>query len=173
MSGITGGSTIRTRTPFLAELSDEGLEFSLIVLGQNFSRRPKVFALAEEKLRRHIVHFGYAGSEQDYIRLLRLGDIVVSTARHEFFGLAVLEAVRCGCRPLVPDGLAYRELYAYQPFPGHARVAFADRAVFVAATGSGLSELAVFFLTIGSGARSLNGNYNRKQDTRKRVVNHG
>ncbi len=95
----------------LTELSAEGLEFSLIVLGQSFARRPRVFALAEEKLRNHIIHFGYAGSEQDYIRLLRRGDIVVSTARHEFFGLAVLEAVRCGCRPLVPDGLAYRELY--------------------------------------------------------------
>jgi len=95
----------------LGELSAEGLDFRLIVLGQSFLRRPKVFALAGENLRRHIIHFGYAGSEQDYFRLLRRGDIVVSTARHEFFGLAVLEAVRCGCRPLVPDGLAYRELY--------------------------------------------------------------
>ncbi len=95
----------------LGELAAEGLGFRLIVLGQSFLRRPKVFARAEEKLRRHIIHFGYVDGERDYFRLLRRGDIVVSTARHEFFGLAVQEAVRCGCRPLVPDGLAYRELY--------------------------------------------------------------
>ena len=37
--------------------------------------------------------------------------IVVSTAIHEFQGLAVMEAAGAGCRPLVPDGLCYREQY--------------------------------------------------------------
>ena len=88
------------------------LDFELIVLGQRFRRMPEIFSRAERELVSRILYFGYAPDRQEYARLLRRGDIVVSTARHEFFGMAVLEGVRAGCRPLVPDRLAYRELFA-------------------------------------------------------------
>jgi hypothetical protein len=54
---------------------------------------------------------GYVRSRRDYFHLLKSGTIVVSTARHEFFGLAVIEAVRAGCRPLLPRRLSYPELF--------------------------------------------------------------
>ncbi|MFA6498951.1 MAG: DUF3524 domain-containing protein [Desulfurivibrionaceae bacterium] len=96
----------------LCGFADQGVPFGLIVLGESFRSQPPVFVQAAQRLAPHIVHFGYAEDRQEYCRLLCQGDIVVSTARHEFYGIAVLEAVRAGCRPLVPDRLSYRELFA-------------------------------------------------------------
>ena len=44
------------------------------------------------------------------LRPLRQADVFVSTARHEFFGIATAEAIAGGCFPLLPDRLAYPEL---------------------------------------------------------------
>jgi len=95
----------------LYALKEQGVPFGLIVLGESFRTQPSIFAEAAQRLARHIVHFGYAADRQEYCRLLCQGDVVVSTARHEFYGMAVLEAVRAGCRPLAPDRLSYRELF--------------------------------------------------------------
>ncbi len=54
---------------------------------------------------------GYASSRQDYAHILKQGSVVISTATHEFFGISVLEAVRAGCRPLLPKRLSYPELF--------------------------------------------------------------
>jgi glycosyltransferase involved in cell wall biosynthesis len=96
----------------LYELAKQGVPFGLIVLGESFRSQPSAFAQARERLSGRIVHFGYAEDRQEYCRLLCQGDVVVSTANHEFYGMAVLEAVRAGCRPLVPARLAYQELFA-------------------------------------------------------------
>lgn len=95
----------------MMDLSRNGKQFRLIVAGQQFERCHEIFSRAEQVLQNHILHFGYARKREEYIRLLQQGDIIVSTAEHEFFGMAVLEGVRCGCRPLVPDRLSYRELF--------------------------------------------------------------
>jgi glycosyltransferase involved in cell wall biosynthesis len=97
------------------------LQFNLIVLGQQFRRQPEIFARAQHILAGRLLHFGFAEKKSDYAGLLKRGDIVVSTARHEFFGMSVLEGVRAGCRPLVPDRLSYRELFAAQyRYPEHS-----------------------------------------------------
>jgi len=98
----------------LYELDQQGHSFGLIVLGQSFARQPSIFKKAEKRLAKNIIHFGYAPSRQQYLRLLACGDFVVSTAMHEFFGLAVIEAVRAGCRPLLPCRLSYPEIFAKQ-----------------------------------------------------------
>ena len=95
----------------LEELDREGLAFRVMILGENFEQVPEVFARAEKQLAHRFMHFGYVPSREKYGELLHRADIVVSTAKHEFFGIAVLEAVRAGCRPLVPDRLSYRELF--------------------------------------------------------------
>jgi glycosyltransferase involved in cell wall biosynthesis len=95
----------------LLALDRAGIEFRLIILGQTFRQVPPIFAEAAARLGERLLHSGYCRSRRDYVRWLRQGDLVVSTARHEFFGLAVLEAVRAGCRPLLPARLSYPELF--------------------------------------------------------------
>jgi len=55
---------------------------------------------------------------ENYSKLLHSGDIVVSTATHEFFCVAIMEAIYCGCHPLVPNRLHYPEIipdHLHQP----------------------------------------------------------
>ncbi len=92
-------------------LSKSGIDFRLIMLGQSFSESPACFSQAEKRLQDKILHFGFAKSYDQYLQLLCLGDIVVSTALHEFYGIAIIEAVRAGCWPILPDRLSYPELF--------------------------------------------------------------
>jgi len=96
----------------LYALAEGGVSFSLVVAGQSFQRVPAVFAEARERLGKRVSHFGFLPDRAEYIRWLRRASVVVSTARHEFYGMAVIEAVRAGCRPLLPDRLSYPELFA-------------------------------------------------------------
>jgi glycosyltransferase involved in cell wall biosynthesis len=70
---------------------------------------PEEFEAARERLGPRVVHYGRAGAEA-YARLLWQADVVASTARHEFFGVAVVEAIYCGCVPVLPRRLAYPEV---------------------------------------------------------------
>ncbi|MCF8057031.1 MAG: DUF3524 domain-containing protein [Desulfocapsa sp.] len=92
-------------------LQKKGLLFRLIVLGESFANSPECFAKAQKQFNSEIIHFAYAQSKEQYAALLHQGDCIVSTARHEFFGIAVLEGIRAGCYPLLPADLSYPELY--------------------------------------------------------------
>lgn len=96
----------------LRQLKAGGHAFRLSVIGAEFQRRPGVFASAQEEFASELDHFGYQPDRADFERVLRQSDVVVSTAQHEFFGLAVLEAVLAGAFPLLPARLAYPEVYA-------------------------------------------------------------
>lgn len=95
----------------LQELRHQALDFELAVTGQQFRNTPDVFAQIHREFGSHLVHFGYLDSGDDYRALLRGADMILSTAAHEFQGLAILEAVACGCLPIVPDRLVYPEIY--------------------------------------------------------------
>lgn len=104
----------------LFALDAQNVDFRLAVLGQRFRNAPPIFAEARQRLAHRIDHFGYAEHRADYLGWLRRGDVVVSTARHEFQGLAVQEAVALGCRPLLPDRLAYPDFFdARWLYPSH------------------------------------------------------
>ncbi len=96
--------------PFF-KLHKKQIPFKLIVLGQSFQRNPPIFAEAQARLGSHMTHYGYVEDRSEYLALLKKGDVVVSTANHEFYGMSVIEAVRAGCRPLLPKRLSYPELF--------------------------------------------------------------
>ncbi|MEZ6045097.1 MAG: DUF3524 domain-containing protein [Planctomycetaceae bacterium] len=91
-------------------LQQRGTSFQVSVLGESYAQTPEIFAEARNWLKKEIMHWGYLEDYTEYQNVLRTADMVVSTANHEFFGIAVLEAVAAGCRPLVPDALAYPEV---------------------------------------------------------------
>ena len=96
----------------LSEISAAGIDFRLILLGKTYPNSPQCFAKARIVFQDKIIHCGYAASYADYIGLLCRGDVVVSTAIHEFFGIAIMEAVRAGCLPLLPERLVYPEFFS-------------------------------------------------------------
>ena len=96
----------------LLQLRAAGIEFRVHVIGQQFREQPPVFAEMQQALAGCIGEWGMVGDAVYYRALLRQSHVVLSTALHEFQGLAVLEAVASGCIPLVPDRLAYPEWLA-------------------------------------------------------------
>ncbi|NLV73337.1 MAG: DUF3524 domain-containing protein [Chloroflexi bacterium] len=91
----------------LYRLQERGYDFTLALLGEAFVSIPPEFTEAQARLGKRIVQFGYLDARADYARWLWQSDIVVSTALHDFFGAAIVEALYCGCLPVLPDRLSY------------------------------------------------------------------
>ena len=117
----------------LMVLSEEGAAFDLAVAGPSWGRAPGVFARAKARLTQHLIHWGPA-SHTDYLQLLRDATLLPVTAQHEFFGVAVLEAVHRGVRPLLPKRLVY---------PEH----FSDASLFYTSDAEFLHQLRKHLLT--------------------------
>ncbi len=94
----------------LEELARRGADFRLIVAGEHIDPGAPAFAAARERWAARTLHWGYAAGPAQYARLLRRADIVVSTAIQEFFGIGVVEAMGCGCAPILPRRLNYPDL---------------------------------------------------------------
>jgi glycosyltransferase involved in cell wall biosynthesis len=93
----------------LAELAAEGLPFEVAALGRQSAELPPAMERARAALGDRVVAFGHLEGDA-YAEALAAADVVVSTAYQETFGLAVVEAIRAGCAPLLPRRLSYPEL---------------------------------------------------------------
>ncbi len=85
------------------------------IVGQQFRQEPAVFA----DLKALLTKAGWFGEwgflpTPMYQAVLVQSDIVLSTALHDFQGLAVLDAVAAGCTPLLPRRVAYPDFFAAQ-----------------------------------------------------------
>ena len=92
------------------------LPIRLHVVGQQFRSSPAEFKKIAALLEQHAAalaidqgSFGFVENRESYISLLRRCDVVLSTAEHDFQGLAIQEACTLRCTPLVPDALVYPE----------------------------------------------------------------
>ena len=92
-------------------LNARKVDFRLSILGKRYRNTPAVFTRLEDEFAGQLDHFGYEQTQSGYRSVLRGADVIVSTSHHEFFGLAVLEAVASGCRPVLPRRLVYPEIF--------------------------------------------------------------
>jgi len=100
----------------MQQLKQQGVDFRLSVLGEQAIRWPEIFDQARHPLADRIDHWGYQADPADYAAALQAADVVVSTAWHEFFGLAIMEACSAGCFPLLPSRVVYPELFTDDAF---------------------------------------------------------
>ncbi len=103
-------------TAFLAalrKLGEASLDFGLVLAGQDPPSGSSIAederSAVEQEFADHVVASGDFDRHQ-YLEHVARSDLVVSCARHEFFGVAVVEAVASGCVPLLPNALSYPEL---------------------------------------------------------------
>ena len=93
----------------IALLAAEEYEFELYALGEVERAGEKAFQRLKDQLSDRILISGVQESDA-YRQILCHSDVVVSTTNHEFFGVAIAEAIGAGARPLLPDRLAYPEI---------------------------------------------------------------
>jgi len=98
----------------LFELNDLKIDFSLIILGENYSEYPEIFDTAKDRLNDKIIHFGYCENYSEYLRYLKMSNIVPVTSHQDFFGISIVEAVSSGCYPILPKRLTYPDLFDYK-----------------------------------------------------------
>jgi len=89
-------------------LAARDLDFRAAVVGERFVSVPESFDRLPDLLGDRLVAFGFL-PDDEYVEALRGADIVVSTAYHEFFGIAIVEAMAAGAFPILPNRLVYPE----------------------------------------------------------------
>ena len=94
----------------LDQLRQDGVDFDLVLLGSRPSRSCESLSCIRDRHGGAILHDRYVESADDYWTWLGRIDVVVSTADHEYFGIAICEAIWAGAVPVVPDRLSYPEL---------------------------------------------------------------
>ena len=94
----------------LDQVDRRRIDFGLVILGETSQAKPSAFLEARSRFGTKIVQYGYVASKEEYVQWLAKGNVAVSTAIQENFGIAAVEAMRYGCLPLLPRRLSYPEI---------------------------------------------------------------
>ena len=95
----------------VAELDKKNLDFECILLGKNKQKKSGYFDEFINRFPNRILHAGYCETFDEYASFLWQSDICPITSIQDFFGISIAEAVYCNTLPLLPDRLAYPEIY--------------------------------------------------------------
>lgn len=112
----------------LCRLADEAVPFEVMIAGEPGNNPVEAMFRLRDRLGERVRHFGYAESRERYGELLRESDIVVSTTRHEFFGVGMVEAMYSGCIPCAPNRYNYPALV---PSEWHDSCLWEDETEFI------------------------------------------
>lgn len=93
----------------IALSQQQALNISFTICGMPFRHIPNSFQSLQTQAPSNVIHMGRFESRDVYVSQLAQHHVVLSTAEHEFQGLAVLEGAAYGCIPLAPNRLAYPE----------------------------------------------------------------
>jgi glycosyltransferase involved in cell wall biosynthesis len=139
---------------FLGAVRDalrQGARLELVLLGESFDVLPPGAAELLDELEPTVRERGFADRAR-YADLLARCDVVVSTARHEFFGIALAEAMAAGCTPLAPARLSYPELV---PSELHARCLYRDADDLAVRMHDAASNPRAFRANVPDGTRTI------------------
>ncbi|HSO19501.1 MAG TPA: DUF3524 domain-containing protein [Desulfosarcina sp.] len=109
----------------LERIDRMGIDFRLAVMGEASRRKPSVFEKMRSRFGSKTIQYGYVPDRGAYAAILAKGFVVVSTAIQENFGIAMVEAMRHGCLPLMPHRLSYPEIL---PMEFHKSFLYRDDA---------------------------------------------
>lgn len=93
----------------LLRLAESGVEFRVAVIGDHRGGHAAEIDPLLDRLGGRVIARGLQ-DRAAYESLVGRADIVVSAAKNEFFGVAVVEAVGAGAVPVLPDAVAYPEI---------------------------------------------------------------
>jgi len=98
-------------------LDEEGFDFKMVVLGENFQKSPIEFEKAQKRHAKRILHWGFTSDFSEYAAWLWASDLLPITSHQDFFGMSFIEGVYCNCIPLVPQRLSFPELVPEELWP--------------------------------------------------------
>lgn len=100
---------------FAKALDASDVDAKLVITGAQ-GRTPPSSMVELIRKYSHVIAYCECESNRERLaaRMLQC-DVALSTARHDFQGIAVMEAAVMGCAPLLPDRLAYPEYFSEQP----------------------------------------------------------